>query len=375
MNRQETSAWKRLVQYLLPGGWLILRGRRLQGGLAGGLCLGTATLLILQWPEVFGAFQGSSPWDWFASLYLIGLFLTSFLLNAFWIGDSQILNLLPLKQGFRRIRKNRTAIAGLIFLFLAYSIAILAPLVAPHDPIAQEDVLRLRLLPPSLESGFLLGTDAFGRGILSRMIFGARISLFIGFVAVGIAVIVGTAIGLVAGYFGGVTDSLLMRFVDLMLGFPRLFLILIIIAFTGPSILWTVLVLGLTGWMGLARIVRGETLSLREREYIQAARALGIGTPAILVRHLLPNLLPPIIVFAVLNMGNVILIEAGLSFLGLGVQPPDPSWGNMVNLGRQFLMDAWWISTFPGLAIVGTVISFNLAGDGLQEAFDPKSQR
>ncbi len=363
-----------LLKYLLPGGYLLLRGRKFRGLLTAGIFLCAAGVLLGRWSEVVEVLHGGAQTGaWIATGYLLFLLAVSWWLNVLFLRERDGTGDSPWQAGFRRFARDRLALAGLIVLFAAYSIAILAPFLAPHDPIAQRNVMELRLLAPSLESGYPLGTDVFGRDVFTRIIFGARVSLFIGFVAVGIAVVMGTFLGLIAGYSGGWIDSALMRFVDLMLGFPRLFLILIIIAFTGPSILWTMLVLGLTGWMGLARIVRGETLSLKSREYIQAARALGINTPVILFRHILPNILPPIVVFATLSMGSVILIEAGLSFLGLGVQPPAPSWGNMVNLGRGYLLDAWWIATFPGLAIVGTVITFNLVGDGLQDALDPKS--
>ncbi|MBD3274913.1 MAG: ABC transporter permease subunit, partial [Candidatus Marinimicrobia bacterium] len=175
-----------------------------------------------------------------------------------------------------------------------------------------------------------------------------------------------------AGYFGGWIDSTIMRLVDLMLGFPRLFLILIVIAFVGPSIFWIIAVLGLTGWMGVARLVRGQVLSLKEQEYILASKALGLQVRRILFKHLIPNTMAPIIVYATLTIGNVILIEAGLSFLGLGVQPPTPSWGNIIDLGRKDLLSAWWIATFPGFAIVLTVVTFNIVGDALRDAFDPR---
>ncbi len=219
---------------------------------------------------------------------------------------------------------------------------------------------------------FILGTDKYGRDIFSRLIYGSRISLSIGLLAMLIAVTLGTIIGASAGYFGGGTDTLLMRWVDLMLAFPNLFLVLMIVALFGNSILLIVVILGLTGWMGVARIVRGQFLSLREMEYIQAAKALGFGHARIIFKHLIPNAMAPIVVAATLRLGNIILIEAGLSFLGLGVQPPTASWGNMVADGRDVLLSAWWISTFPGLAIVLTVICFNVLGDGMRDALDPR---
>ncbi|HEX8829669.1 MAG TPA: ABC transporter permease, partial [Longimicrobium sp.] len=247
---------------------------------------------------------------------------------------------------------------------------LVTPLVAPFDPAAQGDIVLTRNLPPSLEH--LMGTDKFGRDIFSRVLYGSRISLTIGFIAVGISVTLGTLVGALAGYFGGFVDTLLMRMTDMMLSFPRLVLLIVVIALFSPSIWLVVTVLGLTGWMGTARLVRGEVLSLREREFVQAARALGMGDWRIISRHVIPNTMAPVIVSATLGIGQTILTEASLSFLGLGVQPPTPSWGNMVADGRDALIEAWWIATFPGIAIVLTVIAFNLLGDGLRDALDPR---
>jgi peptide/nickel transport system permease protein len=204
------------------------------------------------------------------------------------------------------------------------------------------------------------------------MLYGARVSLSIGFVAVSISVTLGTLLGAVSGFFGGRVDSLIMRFVDMVISFPRLVLLITIIAVFEPSIFLIVTVLGLTQWPATARIVRGEVLSLRERAFVQAGIALGFSRGRIILRHLIPNALAPVIVAATLGIGDTIVLEAGLSFLGLGVQPPTPSWGTMVADGRNNLLGAWWISTFPGLAIVFTVLSFNLAGDGLRDALDPR---
>jgi len=271
----------------------------------------------------------------------------------------------------RHFKKNKLAIGGLIVMIILYLITLLTPLIAPFDPAAQGDIITSRYLPPS--SDHWLGTDKFGRDILSRTLYGARISLSIGFVAVGISITLGTLIGALAGYFGGWVDAVLMRFTDMMLAFPRLVLLIVVIAvFESPSIWLVVVVLGLTGWMATSRIVRGEVLSLREREFVQAARALGMGDTRIILRHVIPNTMAPVIVSATLGIGLTILTEASLSFLGLGVQPPTPSWGNMVADGRDALTEAWWIATFPGLAIVLTVVAFNLLGDGLRDALDPR---
>ncbi|MFN8176501.1 MAG: ABC transporter permease [bacterium] len=281
----------------------------------------------------------------------------------------------------RRFSRNRVAVTGLLLVLALYALAILAPLLAPYDPNLQTEIVRTRSLPPGAAvvsaSGermvFPLGTDKYGRDLLSRILYGARISLSIGFVAVGIAVTLGTLAGALAGYFGRATDWTVMRAVDVLSAFPRIFLVLTLIAIWSPSIWLIVGVLGATSWMGVARLVRGQILSLREREFVQATRALGLPHARILFRHVLPNALSPVIVAASLMIGDVILTEAVLSFLGLGVQPPTASWGNIINQGRDDLLGAWWVATFPGLAIVLTVVSYNLLGDGLRDALDPRT--
>lgn len=270
----------------------------------------------------------------------------------------------------RHFKKSKIALSGLVILVLMYVIALLAPLLAPYDPIAQTDIVATGFMAPNAEHWF--GTDRFGRDILSRILYGARISLSIGFVATLISITLGTVLGAIAGYFGGKIDGLIMRFTDMVLAFPRLVLLIMIVALFSPSIAVIITVLGLTQWPNTSRIVRGDVLSLREREFIQAAHALGFGKARIIFKHLIPNVLAPVIVTATLGIGNTIVLEAGLSFLGLGVQPPIPSWGNMVADGRDSLLGAWWVATFPGLTIVLTVLAFNLVGDGLRDALDPR---
>ena len=227
----------------------------------------------------------------------------------------------------------------------------------------------------STTQSFLLGTDMYGRDVLSRMMYGSRVSLSLGIIAVLLSVTLGVIAGLGAGYFGRAADAILMRLADVLLAFPSLFLILIVVAvfekLPMPRMFLVVLVLGLSSWMGIARLVRGEVLSVKEREYVTAARAAGLGEVRILLRHILPNVLTPVIVNATLRIGGMILIEAALSYLSLGVQAPTASWGNIIFEGKDALVRAWWISAFPGLAIVLTVVSFNLVGDGLRDAFDP----
>jgi peptide/nickel transport system permease protein len=274
------------------------------------------------------------------------------------------------RETWRRFKRHRQAILGLALIVLLTGTALLAPALAPYDPDAQADIVATRYQAPSVSHP--MGTDRFGRDIFSRVLYGARISLSIGLLAILIAITLGTAIGAIAGFFGGRLDTVLMRGVDLLLSFPRLVLLVVLVALFEPSIALVTLVLGLTGWMGVSRIVRGQVLTVREMEFVTAARVLGFGRARILTRHVLPNVLTPVIVAATLGIGNTILAEAALSFLGLGVQPPTASWGNMVASGRDAMLDAWWITTFPGLAIVFTVMAFNLVGDGLRDALDPR---
>jgi peptide/nickel transport system permease protein len=246
--------------------------------------------------------------------------------------------------------------------------ALLASILAPYDPVAQS--LGDRLLPPS--AAHWMGTDAFGRDILSRLLYGSRISLAVGFVAVSIYILIGVLVGSVAAYYGGWVDALLMRLVDVLLCVPTFFLILMVVAFVGPSILNIMVIIGLTSWTDVARLARGEVLSLKSREYIQAARGLGYSDARIILKHLLPNALGPILVVATLGVGGAILTESSLSFLGLGVQPPTASWGNMLMEGKDHLTDAWWLVLFPGLAIFLTVLGYNFLGEGLRDQWDPR---
>jgi peptide/nickel transport system permease protein len=270
---------------------------------------------------------------------------------------------------FQRIRSNKMALFGAVLIIFLTLIALFSPWIAPYNPIGQNLIERLQ----SPSTRHWMGTDDLGRDVFSRMIFGTRISLMVGFVAVFISTIFGTLIGLIAGYLGKWVDSVLMRMVDILLCFPTFFLILMVIAFLEPSMFNVMIVIGLTSWTGLARLVRGETLSLREREFILAAKSLGLSNRRILFVHLLPNVISPILVSATLGIGNAILIESSLSFLGLGVQPPTASWGNMLTAGKDYIYFAWWLSLFPGLAILITVLAFNLLGEGLRDALDPRT--
>lgn len=273
------------------------------------------------------------------------------------------------KRAFwRYFKKNRLAVGGLVIIFITFFMAGLAPWIAPYDPGKTEVAQKLK--PPSYR--YYLGTDNLGRDVFSRMLYGSRISLSVGFVAVAISIIIGILIGALAGYYGGWVDSLLMRFVDIMICFPSFFLILTVVALLGPSLFKVMVVIGITSWMGTSRFVRAEFLSLRERDFTQAAKALGVKDHRIIFRHILPNALAPVFVTATLDVATAILVEAGLSFLGFGVQPPAPSWGNILTEGRTYIFDAWWLTVFPGLAILITVLSFNLLGEGLRDALDPR---
>jgi len=265
-----------------------------------------------------------------------------------------------------RLGKDWFAIAGGAIVLLLIAVAVLAPVIVPYDPGSVETARLLE--PPS--AAHWLGTDELGRDVLSRMIYGARISLMVGFIAVGIATLIGVIVGAVSGYYGGWVDELMMRFVDVMLTFPSFFLILAVIAMLEPSIVNVMVVIGITGWMGVARLVRAEFLSLKERDFVAAARSIGQSDAIIIFRHILPNAMAPVLVSATLGIAGAILTESALSFLGIGVQPPTPSWGSILTEGKNYIEFAWWLSLFPGLAILVTVLGYNLLGESLRDALD-----
>ena len=269
---------------------------------------------------------------------------------------------------FDRLWRSQRGLVGGLVVALILAVGTLAPAIAPYSYSTQS--LLARLERPS--AAHWLGTDGFGRDILTRVLWGGRVSLEIGLLATGLSVIVGTVFGGIAAYLGGAVDTAIMRIADVFMAIPALFLILVVVALFGAGLTNTAAVIGLVTWAQVARIVRGECLSLRARDFVDAARALGASHRRILGRHVLVNALPVIIVQATLLLGQTILIESGLSYLGLGAQPPLPSWGNMIVEGRQFLASAWWVATFPGVAIFVTVLGFNLFGDGLRDALDPR---
>jgi len=269
---------------------------------------------------------------------------------------------------WRALQRNRLAVLGGIVVFVLVLLAIFAPVLSPRDP-NRPDIKKI-LAEPS--RSHLLGTDQLGRDVFSRMLFGARVSLAVGFVSVGIATAIGVVLGSIAGYNGGLVDAFVMRLVDLMLVFPRFFLLLAVLAFLRPSI-WTIMaVIGLTGWMGVTRLVRAEFLALKEREFVVWSQAVGASGFRVIWRHILPNAMAPVLVAMTLGILAAILTESGLSFLGLGVQPPYATWGNILNEGKDTIEIGWWLSFYPGVAILLTVLSYNLLGEGIRDALDPR---
>jgi peptide/nickel transport system permease protein len=269
---------------------------------------------------------------------------------------------------WRRFKSNPLAITGAVVVALLGLAAVLAPHLPPRDPFEQNLLMRLR--PPSHDYWF--GTDELGRDVFSRMVYGIRVSLSIGVVVALISISIGTTVGLISGFWRGWVDAVLMRIVDVVLCFPTMFLILMVLAVAKPSIMIVMVVIALTSWAGLARLVHGEVLSMRERDFMSVARGLGLSKARLLFVHLLPNVISPILVAATLTVGSAILTESALSFLGLGVQPPMPSWGNVLTSGKDFIHVAWWLSLFPGVAILITVLAFNLLGEGLRDVLDPR---
>ena len=297
----------------------------------------------------------------------------------------------PYQQFWRRFRRNRLAVISLFFICLLAVMALLwsgdptpvenagklGPLMKPLDSVRRfpydpnAPVLEDMLKGPSREHPF--GTDQIGRDVMARILHGTRISMTVGLVAVGISMTIGITIGAVAGYFAGWIDTVLMRFVDVMMNFPRFFLVITVVALLDkPSYWWIIIVLGVTGWTGTSRLVRAEFLSLRERDFVTAIKALGAGHGRTMFKHMLPNGVAPVLVSATLGVAGAILTEAGLSFLGFGVQPPQATWGNILSEGRTYVLDAWWLTVFPGIAVLLTVLAFNLLGEGLRDALNPR---
>jgi peptide/nickel transport system permease protein len=293
-------------------------------------------------------------------------------------GERAVAELSGRRQSFfsdawQRLKRNRLAMAGLVIIVLLFMVAILADVIAPYDPLKQN--LRESHLSPSAQH--LLGTDRHGRDVLSRLIFGTRISLLVGFLPQFVSLLLAIILGLVSGYYGGWVDDLIMRLADAFFAFPSLLFMMALMFVLGPGhgLMGIILGLGIVGWAGRARIMRGQVLSIKERTYVDAARAIGASTGRIIFRHVLPNCLAPLIVITTMAIPGAIMAEAGLSFIGLGVPPTTPSWGQMLEGSRQYLRQLPWLSVWPGLAILVTVLSFNLFGDGLRDALDPYLKR
>ena len=334
-------------------------------------------VMIWRWDRFVGAFSTPFFDRWVASVFLILL-----LAGAVWFSRRDVNRILgepgegakgksPWSVAMRRFRKNRLAVWSIYVILFFYIMAILAPILAPYDPAAIHDVMTNRYLPPS--GIHLFGTDEFGRDLFSRALYGARVSLSIGLLAMIIAKTIGTLYGATAAYFGGIVDGVLMRILDIWIAFPTFYLMLLLVGVFEANILVLVLILGFTAWPGTARFIRGEILSLKNQEFTESARAIGLPAHQIILKHLIPSALSPVLVTAALSVAGMIGAEAGLSFLGLGIRPPTPSWGNMISAGQDNLLHAWWVALFPGGLLTLTLISFSLLADGLRDALDPKA--
>ena len=334
-------------------------------------------VMAWRWDRFVGALSTPHVDRWIASVFLVLL-----LVGVVWFSRWDVCRILspseearagksPWRIAMRRFRENRLAVVSIYVIVFSYIVAILAPIIAPYDPSAIPDVMTNRYLPPSWTH--LFGTDEFGRDLFSRAIYGARVSLSIGLLAMLIAKSIGTTYGAIAAYFGGLVDNVLMRLVDIWIAFPTFYLMLMLVGVFEANILALVLILGFTAWPGTARFIRGEILSLKNQEFTESARAIGLPAPQIIAKHLIPSALSPVLVTAALAVAGMIGAEAGLSYLGLGIRPPTPSWGNMVAAGQDNLLHAWWVAFFPGALLTTTLISFSLLADGLRDALDPKA--
>ncbi len=369
-RRVRNRAWLPGLGHMSLGRW----GRGIRLTL---FTLAVVLLMAWRWDRFFGAFSTPFFDRWVASIFLILL-----LAGAVWYSRWDVDRILgdggdgkpgksPWKVAMRRFSENRLAVYSIYVILFFYAAAILAPILAPYDPAAIPDVMTNRYLSPSWMHPF--GTDEFGRDLFSRALYGARVSLSVGFLAMIIAKTVGTIYGAVSAYFGGIVDAILMRILDVWIAFPTFYLMLMLVGVFEASLLMLVLILGLTAWPGTARFIRGEILSLKNQQFTEAARAIGLPAHQIILKHLIPSALSPVLVTAALAVAGMIGAEAGLSFLGLGIRPPTPSWGNMVSAGSDNLLNAWWVAFFPGGLLTLTLISFSLLADGLRDALDPKA--
>lgn len=369
---------KNIVDYIIPGVFQLRTGNRCVGVLfLSGFIFSVVTFIIMITKR--SIFQNSvSSEQIIAFIFLTALFITVIILNYYSVqkeksmGTVRTIKSSTLSLVLKRLNNDNLALVSLAIIFLLLCITFTGPIISPHNPDLQDNLILTRYQAPSFDNFF--GTDKFGRDVFSRVLYGTRISLTIGILTVLLSISIGTIIGAFAGFFGGIIDGVLMRIADIFFAFPRLFLILVFVSLFSPSIFIVILILSLTGWMTVSRLIRAEVLSVKSQDYVMAANAIGLSQFQVLFKHILPNSLTPALVALSLRIGNVILTESTLSFLGLGVQPPTASWGNMIYGGRENLLDAWWISTFPGLAILITVISFNILGDSIRDAMDPKIQ-
>lgn len=364
-----------ILHLLLPGLHQIRSGKRRTGTPVLVLYLVLVFLLIFRWESFLHLFQSSKLELWITPVLVIlmlGSLLAFSTYQNFRRNDpGKQHSKSPFQIGLERFSANQLAVISLYIILSFFLLAILAPLIAPYDPLSIKNITQTRYLSPSLEHPF--GTDEFGRDLFSRALYGARVSLSVGILSVMVAITIGTVYGAVSAYFGGLVDNILMRIVDVINAFPIFFLMLILVGIFEVNILVMVLIMGFTSWMGTARYIRGEILSLKERDFIVSARAIGLPPWLIIGRHLIPNALSPVLVSAALMVGGMIGAEAGLSFLGIGIRPPTPTWGNMINAGEDTLLIAWWIAFFPGSLLAITIVCFNLIADGLRDALDPKT--
>lgn len=368
---------------VFPGLAHLLLGRKKRGFHLLSFTLFLAVVVALRWDAFLGGFSSPALDEWIATRFILaalaGCILFSILDVHRLTGDSKDADEAaaiargksPMRVAIRRFSENKLAVAALYVIVFFYLVAVLTPLLAPYDPAAIENPTETQYLGPSLLH--LFGTDVFGRDLFSRAVYGARVSLSVGLLAVIVAVSFGTVFGSLAGYFGGALDNVLMRIVDVILAIPTFFLLLTLVGVFEANLIALVLILGFTSWTGTARFIRGEILSLKERDFIEAARAIGLPHRLIILRHLIPNAIAPVMVSAALMVGGMIGAEAGLSFLGIGIRPPTPSWGNMMAGGQDALLTYWWIALFPGLLLSSTILAFNLLADGLRDALDPKT--
>lgn len=361
----------------IPGLGHLRIGRRRRGLHLLAYTVAIAIVLVWRWDRFTEAVTASAVDQRMAALFLVLSLLGA---SAFSVWDVRRLangagrphaGKSPLRIALRRFRANTLAVWSVYVIVFLYVVAILAPLIAPHDPAAIENVLDTRYLSPSWAHPF--GTDEFGRDLLSRALYGARVSLSVGLLAMLIAKLIGTTYGAIAAYYGGWVDNVLMRAVDVIIAFPTFYLMLMLVGVFEANIMFLVLILGLTAWPGTARFIRGEILSLKEQEFTESARAIGLPSHLVIMRHLIPSALSPVLVSAALSVAGMISAEAGLSFLGLGIRPPTPSWGNMVSAGQDALLVAWWVAFFPGALLAVTLVAFSLLADGLRDALDPKA--